>query len=147
LGARGVTAAAVITFAEHLEDRSVLFYERLSEQFPAHADLFRGFAKEDRSSKVLIVRTYQETVTDALETGFSFEGLDLDGVVEEDLWSDHPDLPRAIESAVALERAASGFYAEAAERSKTLLSTIYMAFRKIRTVREKRLAQLGSLRG
>lgn len=145
MGTSGVTAAAVINFAAHLEDRSALFYKKLVDQFPDKADFLRSFVRESELNKVLVVRTYQETVTDALETGYSFEGLSLDGVIPEEVWSDKADFAAAISSALGLERAASAFYIDVSSRSKTLLSTIYMAFRKVEGVRRKRLVKLESL--
>ncbi len=136
----------MVSFAQRLEERSELFYEKLCEQFPSQADLFHVFAHEDKLNKVLVTRTYQETVTDALETGYSFEGLNLNGIIPNDVWADHPDLPGSIEGAILLEQAAASFYADIAGRSEMLLSTIYTAFKKIEGVRRKRLPKLESLR-
>ena len=135
-----------MSFAERLEDRSALLYERLSEQFPAHADLFKSFARENTMNKVLLTRTYQETVTDALETGFSFEGLNLNDAIPGDAWTDSQELSEAVNNALMLERASVAFYADIADRARTLLSTIYTAFNKVERARRNRLAKLESLK-
>lgn len=142
---RDVTTSGVISFAEQLEDRSAQFYQRLSDYFPAHADLFKTFAREDRMNKTLVIRTYQETVTDALETGYSFEGLKLDGAVSDAIWEEKSDLRSAIDAAVELEESAASFYDNIAHRSQTLLSTIPMVFRKIAGNRKARSVRLRSL--
>ena len=136
----------MVSFAERLEDRSALFYERLSEQFPDQADLFKGLARENRSNKVLIVRTYQETVTDALETAYTFEGLNLEEAVPSDLWKEHLDFLKTLDAALTLERAATEFYTYVADRSRTLLSTIYAAFKKVEGVRRAHHDKLEKLR-
>jgi hypothetical protein len=142
---QGTTTSGVISFAERLEERSALLYERLSEQFPAHADLFGSLAREDKMNKVMLTRTYQETVTDALETGFSFEGLNLNDAIPEGMWKDLPELGAAVNNAIVLERASVAFYGDIAARSQTLLSTIYTAFRKVGKARSNRLPKLETL--
>ena len=72
-----ITAAAIISFSERLQDASAAFYEALAAAYPAHRGVFEGYARRCARDKTHIVRTYQETVTDALETNFSFEGLVL----------------------------------------------------------------------
>lgn len=139
------TASAVVSFAERLEDRSALFYERLSKQFPDYAHIFKDLAHESKLNKVLIVRTYQETVTDALETAYTFEGLDLEGAIPSDLWQERSDFTGAVGSAIALERAAAEFYNNVASRSRILLSTIYAAFKKVQGTRESRQTKLENL--
>jgi rubrerythrin len=135
----------VVSFAGRLEERSTSFYNKLAEQFPDHADIFRSCAREGNLNKVLLIRTYQETVTDALETGFSFEGLDLKDGVPEGVWEQSANLKEAVGNAIVLERAAVNFYADIAGRSQILLSTIYSAFKRVEAVRRNRLAKLGSL--
>jgi rubrerythrin len=146
LEAQGTTTSGVVSFAERLEERSAMFYERLSKQFPAHADLFQSFTREDKLNKVLVRRTYQETVTDALETGYSFEGVNLKDAVPDGVWKDSVDLAGAVNTSLVLEQAAVRFYGNIADRSQGLLSTMYTAFRKIEGVRKNRLAKLESLR-
>ncbi len=74
-----ITAAVIISFVEKLEDGSAALYRELAHRFPQHQPAFEGYASDCAKSKVQVQRTYQETVTDALETGYSFAGLDLGG--------------------------------------------------------------------
>jgi len=140
-----VTAAAVINFAQELEDRSASFYENLAKRFPQHQALFLSFAETSRKNKVLIVRTYQETITDAIEACFSFKDLKLDnytvssGVTEKTTYLD------ALEMAMQLEEGARKFYSEATERCSSLLATIPRALRKAYEERTARKARLESL--
>jgi rubrerythrin len=140
-----LTASAIIRFSTDLEARSASLYRALAERFPAHAQVFAGWAEECEKSSTQVTRTYQETITDALETGFSFAGLSL-AAYEADV--DVPpamDLRQALAKAVALERQAIAFYQDVAERSDSLLATIPRAFRRVARTRQRRLEKLETL--
>lgn len=141
----GATASAVISFSEKLEESSSRFYEKLAATYPAHKDLFDSFARDGRKNRTLLVRTYQETVTDALETGYSFKGLELRSFVPDEQLQEGTGLKSALESAVALEKEAARFYTDISERSKTLLSTIPAAFKKVAENRRGRIQKLEAL--
>jgi len=140
-----LTAAVIVSFSEQLEDRSSAFYNELAKRFPEHAETFRDFAEQGQKNKVWVTRTYQETISDALEACFCFEGMAL---------SDYP-LPaelasevgnqEALATASELEDRAIAFYLEAAERSESLLATIPAAFRRVAKRRAKRKAKLETL--
>jgi rubrerythrin len=131
----GVTAATIIHTAQELEDKSAEFYEELAGQLGPHKDMLLGFARESRKHKTLVVRTYQETITDALEACFSFEGLNLR---DYDLGS----LSVTLVTARRLEETAIRFYSELAVSCASLLGTIPRAFRRVADARKKRLAEL-----
>lgn len=139
---RVVTAASVISFVERLEDQSSAFYEAMAERYPEGRDAFRGFAERGQKDKRAIVRTYRETVSDALETGFSFRGLDLDEYAIDAELAEDADIGEALGQALVLEERAAAFYREVAERSRSLLATIPMAFRRAAKRRERRKAML-----
>jgi hypothetical protein len=140
-----LTASAIISFSTDLEARSATFYRELAERFPEHGGAFAGWAEDCEKSSTQVTRTYQETITDALEAGFSFAGLSL-AAYEVDV-----DLPpgigldRALEKAVALEEQAIAFYQDVAERSDSLLATIPRAFRRVARTRRRRLDKLEAL--
>jgi rubrerythrin len=91
------------------------------------------------------MRTYQETITDALETGFSFAGLSL-STYEVDVELPHGiELDQALAKAIALEERAIAFYQAVAERSEPLLATIPRAFRRVARTRRRRLEKLAAL--
>ena len=137
-----LTASAIIKFAQDLEERSMRFYEELARRFGKHKETFLVFAKDSKKNGVLITRTYQETITDALEACFGFEGLDLadypvDRVLTEDI-----SCYEVLQVAINLEEAATSFYIDAAERSESLLATIPSAFKRVAKKRGKRKVKL-----
>ena len=140
-----LTASAIISFSTDLEARSAGFYRELAGRYPQHEYTFAGWAEECEKSSTQVIRTYQETITDALEAGFSFSGLSL-AAYEVDL-----DLPagiglaQALGKAVALEEQAIAFYQDVAERSDSLLATIPRAFRRAARTRWGRLEKLEAL--
>ena len=140
-----VTAASIIRFAQNLEDQSLKFYEELAGQFSPHKDKFLGMARESKKNQVLIVRTYQETITDALEACFSFEGLNLQDYAVAALSPQGHTLAEALAMAAAFEQQAIRFYSEVAVQCQSLLGTIPRAFRRVAEGRQKRLATLQSI--
>jgi hypothetical protein len=85
----------------------------------------------------MIVRTYQETISDALEACFSFKDFSLkDYIIQIDL-ADEIDFFAALKKALELEEKAINFYSEVAIRSESLLATITRAFQKACQRRKK----------
>lgn len=125
------TASAVISFAEKLEDDFSKFYEELAEKYIESKETFLAFAKESRKNKALVVRTYRETITDALEACFAFKGLNLSDYLAKTTLTEGVSYTDALKMTIELEEKAAKFYLDAAERSKSLLATIPMAFRKV----------------
>ena len=141
-----VTASAVISLSEELEDGAVAFYERLAERFTDQETTFLGFAKEGAKNKTLVVRTYRETISDALEACFSFEGVDLDGYrAPAESIDPSTGYAAALVSAIEREERAIRFYDEMAERSQSLMATIPMAFKRVGKTRGKRKLKLQAL--
>lgn len=137
------TCSAIISFASKLEDDSSKFYEQLAEKLTEERETFSEFAKECRKNKLLIVRTYQETITDALEA--CFIKIDLHDYVAEATLNRDTRYLDALKTAIRLEEKASKFYFDAAEQSKSLLATIPRAFRKVAERRNNRKLKLKSL--
>ncbi len=146
MGDQQLTAAAIISFCERLQDDSARFYEELARRFPEHRRAFEGYAQRCERDKTQIQRTYQETVTDALETGYSFEGLNLQEHVVDLSLAPDADLNAAIDVAVALEKKAIAFYEDVARRSQSLLATIPRAFERVAQRRSERLKELEAMR-
>ena len=141
------TASAIITFAEDLEEQTAACYRALGERFPEQASQFERCTKRAERTRVEVVRTYRETVSDALETGFSFADVDLN--VYRRSW-DAPEgdsLATVVEYLLAAERQAAAFYTEMAECSESLLATIPAAFRRAAKVRVQRMARLERMVG
>jgi len=142
-----VTTATIINFSERLEENSAKFYEALAERLAEQRDTFLAWAKESRKNKVLITRTYQETITDALEACYCFEGLNLGDYSFEAGLAPDASLAGALQKAIALEEKAQRFYLDVAERSQALLATIPRAFRRVAETRGKRKAELQAMVG
>jgi hypothetical protein len=161
-----VTASAIISFAEKLEDSSSTFYGGLAERWtedkqpPTPIPLTKGgqggcgkgdketflnFAKESEKNKTSVVRTYRETITDALEAGFSFEGLNLSDYEAKTTLTENVSYSEALGMAIELEEKACKFYSDVAERSQSLLATIPGAFSKVAKRRSDRKLKLQSL--
>jgi len=139
-----VTASAIISFAGELEDGSAAFYEGLAERFVEHTEAFLALAEESRKLKVLLTRTYQETISDALEACFAFDGLDLGDYAITPTLAESTSHAEGLAIAVQLEERAVKFYLDVAERSESLLATIPRAFRRVAKRRTKRKRELES---
>lgn len=140
-----LTAAAIISFTKELEDKSSTFYDELAERWPEDKEPFQTFSKDGGKNKMWVVRTYQETISDALEANFCFEGLSLEQYDVETTLAEGASYAGALEAAITLEEKACAFYREVAERSESLLATIPMAFKRVAKKRGKRKAKLESL--
>ncbi|MBM3238386.1 hypothetical protein FJZ31_19005 [Candidatus Poribacteria bacterium] len=140
-----VTASAIISFAEKLENSSLTFYEKLAERWAENKEIFLNFAKESEKNKTSVVRTYRETITDALEAGFSFEGLDLKDYEAETTLTEDVSYSEALGIAIELEEKACKFYLDVAERSQSLLATIPGAFSRVAKRRSARKLKLQSM--
>ncbi len=142
---QNLTASAIISFSEQLEDRSTAFYEQLAARFAEHKDTFLGFAEGSQKHKVWVTRTYQETISDALEACFCFEGLPLSDYEVEPSLAKNAGYADALAAALELEERAIQFYRDVAQRSESLLATIPGAFRRVAKKRSGRKLKLESL--
>jgi len=140
-----LTASAIISFAQELEDGSMRFYEELAERFGEQRETFLAFAKGSKKNGVLVIRTYRETISDALEACFGFEGLNLRDYSVEMGLADGVGYSDALRIAIELEEVAGRFYLDAADRSQSLLATIPRAFRTVAKKRGKRKLRLQTL--
>jgi len=139
------TASQVISFAGELEEKSAQFYGELAEKHQALKDTFIALARENRKIRLTVQRSYQEVISDALEAGFCFQGLDTDDYpVELDLAPDQ-DFSSIVKTALAAEKTIEAFYRDAAEKSSGLLADIPRTFERIARKREERLRRIESL--
>jgi len=140
-----LTASSIISFAEKLEDDSAAFYEKLAKKFTGNEGIFLSFSEDSRKNKVLVVRTYRETITDALEACFCFETLNLNNYKVNAELSENASLSDALKAADKLEENASKFYSDVAEQGRSLLATIPRAFQRVSEKRKARRQTLESL--
>lgn len=141
------TAATVITFAEDLEDQTAACYDALAGRFLEQAGQFERFAQRAAQTKMEVVRTYRETVSDALETNFSFADVDLN--TYRGCWDapEGTDLAAVAAQLLVVEQKAVTFYSDMAETSESLLATIPAAFRRAAKVRTQRITRLERMAG
>jgi len=140
-----VTASFVINVAQNLEDDSARFYNTLTKRFPENNKIFTTFAKESEKNKERVVRTYQETISDALEACFSFKGLNLNNYSVNTSLADNVSYMDALKKALELEKKASEFYMDVAKACSSLLTTISRVLKKVAETRKKRVPQLYSI--
>jgi rubrerythrin len=140
-----LTASAIISFSERLESDSEAFYEKLAKKFENCEKVFLGFALESRKNKTYLVRTYQETISDALEASFSFDDLELTDFAFETMLAKATSLNDALEASLELEEKTSTLYTHIAEKSKSLLATIPGAFSRVAKKRKSRISVLQSM--
>jgi len=138
------TASAVVTFAAQLEVACKALYEAMARTYEKEQDILRELAKENAKNEKLVRRTYYEVVSDALETGFCFEGLDLSDYTV-DYRLENKSYSEAVTMALSIEDKAQQFYQIAAEESKSLLADLPKAFEKLVRQREDRKAMLSKL--
>jgi rubrerythrin len=138
MGNSTLTASAIMSFAEKLEDDSSAFYEKLAKRFDEGQEAFLGFAKDSKKNKTHLVRTYQETISDALEAMFSFEGLELPDYDFETALAEDTSFKEALEMALEIEENASKLYSQIAEQAQSLLATIPRAFSRVAKKRRAR---------
>lgn len=139
------TASQVINFAVELEDKSAKFYENLAEKYEEGKEVFLSFVKENKKNKLLVQRVYNEVVSDALETGFSFEDLGVDDYLIEINLAEDVSLPNVLKKALDIEAKIEGFYLNATKKSKSFLADVPRVFEKIGKKRDERKEKLKSL--
>jgi len=138
------TATQVINFAIQLEENSRKLYQMLAEKYAEHKDLFLSLAKGNKKNKTWVQRTYYEVVSDALETGFSFGGLDVDGHLVEENLAEGGSLPDILKKALDTEDKIQEFYQNAALKSKSFLADVPRTFERMTKERDKRKKKLKS---
>ena len=139
---QNITASTIISYVKKLEDKSSIFYEQLAKMYEEKNQLFTSFSKESKKNKLLIVRNYQETISDALEACFFFKGMNLDDYVADTVLKDNLSYLNALKKSINLENKSSKFYFDVAKRSKSLLATIPRAFKKVAEKRKNRKNKL-----
>ncbi len=138
-----LTASAVMRFLDEMEERSVAFYRALAGRFAAQSSAFSRCAAACAKNRVQVARTYQETISDALESGYAFEGLDLAPYAEAPDAAALTELGAAVQAALALEERAARCYEAVADCAESLLATIPRALRRAAEMRRRNGEMLG----
>ena len=139
------TASQVINFAMQLEENLFKLYESLAKSYPEKKDIFLFFARENKKNKTLIQRVYHEVVSDALETGFSFEGLNVDEKFFEINFSQDDKLSTILNNLLDIEERIQNFYQDVALKSKSFLADVPRAFEIIAKKKEERKQKIKSV--
>ena len=139
------TASSVINYIAKIETDSAVFYNRCADRSDECKDLYKSLAKENKKFGKRIKKVYYNSVTDALETNFSFQGLHaaLD-VPETDTALSVTD---QLKMCLQLEANIQSFYDQAADLSKGLLDDVNRVMKRISAAREKRKEDLQSRLG
>ncbi len=124
----------------NLEQASAEFYERWASRLPREEDRLRALAKENRKNGVRIRQAYYDSVTDALETAFSFPGITADIEIP----APGPTTPPAevLLEALRLENEIQAFYESAAASSRLLLADVSRVMERLAQRREARRAEI-----
>ena len=138
-----LTASAVMRFLDDLEARSEAFYQGLAEDL--ESPTFARCAAACAKNRVQVARAYQETISDALEAGYAFEGLNLALYRDVPDSSDPGDFREAAGMGLALEERAAQCYEDIAERAESLLATIPRVLRRAAEVRRRNARTLSAL--
>jgi len=139
------TASQVVSFAIETEYKIEAFYKKLAEKYKDQSEVFTSFAKESMKNKTVIQRTYQGVVSDALETGYSFEEFVVDDFIPDISVPEKASLFDVAKRALQVEEKIQKFYRIAAQMSGGLLADVPQTFERIASRIDKRKESLKSL--
>lgn len=135
------TASAVMGFARKLEEDEAKFFETLAQRYPAQAQSWSSFIKENMRYASDVERAYYGVISDALEGCFTFK-------IMPDDYAFNSVLPNASTAAeitnlvISAENKITRFYNEAAAQSKSLLAEIPRVFTLVAKKRSNRKQKL-----
>ena len=126
------------------EQAAEQFYRGLAARLAPQQAVWSRCAQACAKNQVQVARSYQETISDALEVGYTFAGLTLDAtpVPCADALA---DLAAAVEQALALEERAASAYEQVAECAEGLLATIPRTLRRAAEIRRRTAALIAAL--
>lgn len=134
------TASSVVNYIIAIESASADFYGQSAAAYSELQNALEKLAKENRKYGKRIKKAYYSAVTDALETNFSFKGLEAAvALPEAGVWESATHLQRR---AIVLEKSVQSFYLEAANQSKGLLADVPKAIMRLAKERDKRIRTL-----
>ena len=138
------TTSETISFALSLEEKSSEFYKALSLKYPAKAEVFQSFIRENQKYITQIQRAYYGVISDALEGGFAFN-LEKDDYIIRGVMVDDLKPIDSLNEAIDMEEIILRFYKVAADQSKSLMADVPRAFSLVAKKREKRVEILKAL--
>jgi hypothetical protein len=141
------TAAAVIRFAQEIEEKSAKFYDECAQKYREGEEEFLSFARENKKNVILVKRAYYGVISDALEACFSFKGLTVDEYLFDAECDERAGLPEIVEISLEMEDKIQKFYQRAGELSESLLADVPRALKKVAERRNERKHRLEALLG
>jgi len=136
------TAAAVIRFAEEVEEKSAKFYSDCAKKYTEGEEEFLSFVTENKKNVSLVKRTYYGVISDALEACFSFEGLTVDEYLFDTEFDEKTGLTEILKMSLEIEGKIQKFYQRAGELSESLLADVPRALKKVAEKRSERKHKL-----
>lgn len=139
------TAAAVIRFAEEVEEKSAKFYDDCAKKYKEAEETFLSFVRENKKNVILVKRAYYGVISDALEACFSFKGLTVDEYLFETEFDEKTSLSDILKMSLEMENKIQKFYQRAGMLSESLLADVPRALKKVAEKRNERKHNLESL--
>ena len=139
------TAAAVIRFAQEVEEKSAKFYDQCAKEYREGEETFLSFVGENKKNVTLVKRAYYGVISDALEACFSFKGLTVDEYLFDAECDGRADLSEIIQMSLEIEDKIQAFYQRAGELSESLLADVPRALKKVAAKRNERKRTLEAL--
>ena len=137
------TASSVINYISAIEGQSADWYAQHARKHADLEKLFTAFAAENKKFGKRLKKAYYSGVTDALETNFSFQGLEATVNIPDTVESASAD--QLLKNSFALETQIQSFYLKAADLSRNLLADLPRAMDRVGRARDKRLGALQAL--
>ncbi len=139
------TAAAVIKFAQEVEEKSAKFYDDCAKKYKEGEEEFLSFVGENKKNVSLVKRAYYGVISDALEACFSFKGLEVDEYLFDAELEEGARLSEILKMSMEIEDRIQRFYQRAGELSESLLADVPRALKKVAERRNERKQKLESL--
>lgn len=134
------TASSVINYIASIERQSADWYADHARRHPDFESLFQTFAGENKKFSKRLKKAYYSGVTDALETNFSFQGLEASVAIPESVESATAE--QLLACSLQLEKSIQSFYLRAAELSRDLLADVPRAMERVGRSRQARIVDL-----
>ena len=139
------TAAAVIKFAQEVEEKSAKFYDDCAKKYREGEEEFLSFVGENKKNVSLVKQAYYGVISDALEACFSFKGLEVDEYLFDAELAEGAPLSEILKMSIEIEDKIQRFYQRAGELSESLLADVPRALKKVAGKRNERKQKLESL--
>jgi rubrerythrin len=141
------TTSIFIRFHGEFEDEIKAFYESLAviDKYSAGRETFLTFIKENKKHKDMVLRTYREVITDALEAAFPLRDLnESDYEIKTKLMEDM-SFQDVIKIAIEIEEKSYKYCRDAGESTSGLLADIPQAFEWVAKRKKIRIRKLEDL--